>query len=158
MKEPFLLWNCWTSLSNWCPGTTQGQFPYKVNANSTWSQAFPLPPDPLYPPVQIGSDTKNMGITGSFSFSTRNPQNRDFSELNRNPTMNAWVYLNNISSVTEEIFDIRRSSEFEVKRTFRDLALLIITRVPLGSSLACKMGTVSPSLPPKRVFCEDQFR
>ena len=157
MKEPFLLWGCWTGLSNWCPVTTQWQFHYKFHATSTWSHEFPLPtwssvspsPDRIWP--------KEHGHHWFLFFQHKKSLKQRFSELNRNPTMNAWVYLN-ISSLTKEILGIRRSSEFEVKRPWRDLALLIITWVPLGSSLACKMGTVSPSLPPKRVFCEYQFR
>ena len=144
-------------LSNWCPVTTQWQFHYKFHANSTWSHEFPPPtwssvspsPDRIWP--------KEHGHHWFLFFQHKKSSKQGFSELNRNSTMNAWVYLN-ISSVTKEILGIRRSSEFEVKRPWRDLALLSITWVPLGSSLACKMGTVSPSLPPKRVFCEYQFR
>lgn len=160
MKESFLLWNCQANLSNWSSMTIQWQFQFKFNVNPTWNYMVPLPPDPLYRPVQTGSDAKNMGIIGFFSFSTRNPQNRDFSELNGNPTMSAWVYLKNIYFVTKELLGIWRSSEYEVRRLtpWGDLALLIISWVPLGSSLACKTGTISPALLPKRIFCKYQVR
>lgn len=61
-----------------------------VQCKSNLESQGSLSTDPLYPPVKTRSDAKNTGSLGSFSFSTRKPQNRDFSKLNRNPNMSVW--------------------------------------------------------------------
>lgn len=107
MKESPLLWSCQTNLSN----SSSISHP-----NLVGSHEIPLPSDPLYSSVQMGSDAENIGIIATFSFRTRIPLCRAFSKLNRNSMVNWIGYIRIISILLpKRQCEVSEGADYEVR-------------------------------------------